>query len=250
MEADTLIIATGAIAKRLHFKGAEALWNRGISACAVCDGAAPIFRGRPLAVVGGGDTAMEEANFLSKYGSKVFLIHRRGQFRASKVMQERVFKNPKIEVVWDTVVEEARERADGKGLLGALAVRNLKTGKESQLEARAPAGCQRRHPTAVALKASDALSAPSSPAVEASTAHFSRINVAADGCSPFISPPLLPRSPASFSPSGTLPPPLSSAASSRPMRTATSRQRRARRRHPSRAYSPAGMCRTSNGGRR
>lgn len=69
-EADTLIVATGAVAKRLHFPGADALWNKGISACAVCDGAAPIFRGKPLAVVGGGDTAMEEANFLSKYGSQ------------------------------------------------------------------------------------------------------------------------------------------------------------------------------------
>uniref|UniRef100_A0A804PP02 FAD/NAD(P)-binding domain-containing protein n=1 Tax=Zea mays TaxID=4577 RepID=A0A804PP02_MAIZE len=85
--ADAVIVATGAVARRLHFPGSDAYWNRGISACAVCDGAAPIFRNKPIAVIGGGDSAMEESNFLTKYGSHVYIIHRRNTFRASKIMQ-------------------------------------------------------------------------------------------------------------------------------------------------------------------
>jgi thioredoxin reductase (NADPH) len=96
--ADSVIVATGAVARRLRFPGADTFWNRGISACAVCDGAAPIFRNRPIAVIGGGDSAMEEANFLTKYGSKVYIVHRRDAFRASKIMQKRALENPKIEV--------------------------------------------------------------------------------------------------------------------------------------------------------
>ncbi|KAL2613175.1 hypothetical protein R1flu_024867 [Riccia fluitans] len=129
VEADTVIIATGAVAKRLEFKGAGeedgGFWNRGISACAVCDGAAPIFRNKPLAVIGGGDTAMEEATFLTKYGSKVFVIHRRNEFRASKIMQARVLANPKIQVIWDSVVVEAV--GNERGSLGALKIQNVKT---------------------------------------------------------------------------------------------------------------------------
>ncbi|OAY66107.1 Thioredoxin reductase NTRB, partial [Ananas comosus] len=82
VEADAVIVATGAVARRLRFPGSDRFWNRGISACAVCDGAAPIFRDRPIAVVGGGDSAMEEANFLTKYGSRVYIVHRRDTFRA------------------------------------------------------------------------------------------------------------------------------------------------------------------------
>lgn len=96
--ADSVVVATGAVARRLRFPGADTFWNRGISACAVCDGAAPIFRNRPIAVIGGGDSAMEEANFLTKYGSKVYIVHRRDAFRASKIMQKRALENPKIEV--------------------------------------------------------------------------------------------------------------------------------------------------------
>lgn len=121
--AETVIIATGAVAKRLTFKGSgeedeNGYWNKGISACAVCDGAAPIFRKKPLAVIGGGDSAMEEANFLTKYGSKVYLIHRRNEFRASKIMQSRTLSNPKIEVLWDSHVIEAI--GNERGLLSGL----------------------------------------------------------------------------------------------------------------------------------
>ena len=128
--ADTLIIATGAVAKRLDFPGAGegegAYWNRGISACAVCDGASPIFRGVPLAVIGGGDTAMEEALFLTKYGSKVYIIHRRDELRASKVMQRRALDHPKIDMVWSSVVVEAC--GDGKKL-GGIKVKDLTSNK-------------------------------------------------------------------------------------------------------------------------
>lgn len=107
MIARAIIVATGAVAKRLGVEGEDVFWNNGISACAVCDGAAPIFRNKQIAVVGGGDSAMEEALFLTKYASKVYIIHRRSCFTASKVMQDRVFKHPKIEVIWNAVVTRA-----------------------------------------------------------------------------------------------------------------------------------------------
>lgn len=132
--ADSVIVATGAVAKRLNFPGSGdglgGFWNRGISACAVCDGAAPIFREKPLAVIGGGDSAMEESTFLTKYGSKVYIIHRRDTFRASKIMQNRVISNPKIEVIWNSVVVEAY----GDRVLGGLKVKNLVTGEVSDLK--------------------------------------------------------------------------------------------------------------------
>ncbi|XVE84806.1 hypothetical protein DITRI_Ditri17bG0042200 [Diplodiscus trichospermus] len=135
--ADSVIVATGAVAKRLSFPGSGdgqgGFWNRGISACAVCDGAAPIFRNKPLAVIGGGDSAMEESTFLTKYGSKVYIIHRRDTFRASKIMQSRALSNPKIEVIWNSVVVEAY--GDGeRGALGGLKVKNLHTGEVSNLQ--------------------------------------------------------------------------------------------------------------------
>ena len=127
----TLIIATGATAKRLSVAGAERLWQRGISACAVCDGALPVFRGRRLVVVGGGDTAAEEATFLTKYASSVTMLVRRDQMRASKAMQQRVFANDKIELMWDTVLTEVL----GDDLVAGVDVRNVKTDAGSELEA-------------------------------------------------------------------------------------------------------------------
>jgi thioredoxin reductase (NADPH) len=109
--ADAVIIATGAVAKRMDFPGSGegpgGFWNKGISACAVCDGAAPIFRNRHLAVVGGGDSALEEAMFLTKYASKVTIVHRRDELRASKIMQSRAKANPKIAFAFNSVPVQA-----------------------------------------------------------------------------------------------------------------------------------------------
>lgn len=127
-EADTLIIATGAVAKRLAFKGSgetAGFWNKGISACAVCDGAAPMFRKVQLAVIGGGDSAMEEALFLTRYGSKVYIIHRRDELRASKIMQKRALDNPKIEVLYSHSTLEAYGNEMGR--LAGLKVQDLKS---------------------------------------------------------------------------------------------------------------------------
>ncbi|MDB5049346.1 MAG: hypothetical protein JWO30_2417 [Fibrobacteres bacterium] len=132
IEAKTVIIATGATAKRMHVPGEEQLWQRGISACAVCDGALPLFRNQPLVVVGGGDTAVEEATHLTKFASRVFLVHRRDSLRASKAMQQRAFKNPKLEMVWNTVLTDA----EGKDSLERVKLQNVKTGKESYMDAK------------------------------------------------------------------------------------------------------------------
>ncbi len=129
VEAETLIIATGAIAKRLNIEGEEQFWQRGMSACAVCDGGLPTFRNKVLVVVGGGDTAMEEAMYLTKFGSKVVVVHRRDEFRASKAMQERVLKNDKIEVLWDSQVIKAQ----GEQVLTSVIIENIKSGEKSEL---------------------------------------------------------------------------------------------------------------------
>mmetsp|Transcript_10814 Transcript_10814/g.14103 ORF Transcript_10814/g.14103 Transcript_10814/m.14103 type:complete len:324 (+) Transcript_10814:153-1124(+) len=128
--AHTIIIATGATAKRLGIAGEETFWNRGMSACAVCDGAAPIFRNTPIAVVGGGDSACEEANFLTKYGSKVYMLVRRDQLRASKVMAKRAMENPKIEILYNTEAVEAL----GDDVLQQVKVFNNKTKEEDILD--------------------------------------------------------------------------------------------------------------------
>jgi thioredoxin reductase (NADPH) len=124
--ADTIVIATGASAKWLEIPGEERLSGRGVSACATCDGF--FFRDRDLVVVGGGDTAMEEASFLTKFAKKVGLVHRRDEFRASKIMQDRVHENPKIEVIWDSTVEEIH----GDTAVTGATLRNVKTGETTE----------------------------------------------------------------------------------------------------------------------
>jgi thioredoxin reductase (NADPH) len=126
----TIIAATGASAKWLNVPGEIDYANRGVSACATCDGA--FFKGEDVLVVGGGDTAMEEANYLAKIVNKVTVLHRRDEFRASKIMQHRVLTNPKISVVWNTVVEEVV--GDGKRVTGAR-VRNVKSGETTVIGA-------------------------------------------------------------------------------------------------------------------
>jgi thioredoxin reductase (NADPH) len=125
--ARTLIVATGASAKWLDVPGEERLRGRGVSACATCDGF--FFRDRELLVVGGGDTAMEEATFLTKFASTVTIVHRRDEFRASKIMQDRAMANPKIAVIWDSVIDEIL----GDGAVTGARLRNLKTGDEAEV---------------------------------------------------------------------------------------------------------------------
>ena len=120
-QAKALIVATGATAKRMHIPGEEALWQKGISACAVCDGALPFFRDKVLAVVGGGDSAVEEAVYLTKFASKVLMIVRRDVLRASKVMQERAKNNSKIEILFNTVPLEVL----GDKSVSALKIKNV-----------------------------------------------------------------------------------------------------------------------------
>jgi thioredoxin reductase (NADPH) len=121
----TVIIATGAYAKKVTLENGEKFWNHGISACAVCDGALPIFRNKNIAVIGGGDSAMEEALYLSRYAKIVYIIHRRDKFNASKIMQDRVFNNEKIKILWDTIVT----KANGNSKLESIDIENLHTNK-------------------------------------------------------------------------------------------------------------------------
>jgi len=128
-ETQTLIIATGASARYLGIESEQKLIGRGVSSCATCDGA--FFRDVPVAVVGGGDTAAEEALFLTRFASKVYIIHRRDQLRASKIMADRILAHSKIEMVWDSVVEEVLDVAQNK--VTAIRLKNVKTGKISDL---------------------------------------------------------------------------------------------------------------------
>jgi thioredoxin reductase (NADPH) len=123
-QAETVIVATGATAKLLGLPGERELMGRGISTCATCDGF--FFRDQDIMVVGGGDSAVEEALYLARLGRRVDVVHRRDTLRASKIMQERAFANPKITFVWDSAVERIADPAVGK--LTAVTLRNLKTG--------------------------------------------------------------------------------------------------------------------------
>ena len=133
--ADTLIIATGANARRLDLPGEDKYWQNGISACAVCDGAVPIFRKKPLVVIGGGDSAAEEALFLTKYGSKVTVLVRRDKLRASKTMAMRLLSNPKVEVKFNTVAIHVQGEEKDRGLMTHLRIKNVATGAEEVLDA-------------------------------------------------------------------------------------------------------------------
>lgn len=128
-ETETLIIATGASARYLGLESEQKLMGKGVSGCATCDGA--FFRDVPVAVIGGGDTATEEALFLTRFASKVYIIHRRDQLRASRIMADRVLSHAKIEMVWNSVVEDVLDVAQDK--VTALRLKNVKTGEVSEL---------------------------------------------------------------------------------------------------------------------
>jgi len=131
VQALTLIIATGARANYLGLPSEDKYKNKGVSACAVCDGFLPIFRNKPLAVVGAGDSACEEATYLTKFASKVYMIVRRDAMRASKIMAERAMKNPKIEVKWNTVVDEV---LGNEKVVTGVKLKSTKGGPDEQLD--------------------------------------------------------------------------------------------------------------------
>lgn len=128
----SIIVATGSTPKRLYIPGYDKFWHKGISTCAVCDGGLPCYRNVHIAVVGGGDSACEEALHLAYTASKVFLIHRRDKLRASKIMQDRVFKNSKIEVIWNSEIEEIK----GKNNIETLIIKNIFHNTISELNVR------------------------------------------------------------------------------------------------------------------
>ena len=133
LQANSLIIATGATAKKLGLPSENIYWNNGVSACAICDGASPIFIEEELVVIGGGDSAAEEAVYLTKYGSHVHLLVRRGEMRASKAMQDRVLANPKITVHWHT---EAVDIFGENNRMTGISVRDRQTGEETEIAAK------------------------------------------------------------------------------------------------------------------
>ena len=130
-ECDAIILANGAVARWLNAPDEEKYRNNGISACATCDGPLPIFRNKHIFVIGGGDSACEEASFLTRFASKVTMIHRRDELRASKIMQKRVMENDKIDFLWNTVITGYK----GKKKLEGIQLKNTKTGKEEDVKA-------------------------------------------------------------------------------------------------------------------
>jgi thioredoxin reductase (NADPH) len=132
VETETLIIASGAGHRHLGLESEHLLENKGVTYCATCDGALPMFRNQPLVVVGGGDSACEEALYLTRFGSVVCLVHRRDNLRASKIMADRVLAHPKIKPVWDSVVTEVLDVK--KDAVTGVRIKNVKTGTESVLD--------------------------------------------------------------------------------------------------------------------
>ncbi|MCX8155033.1 MAG: thioredoxin-disulfide reductase [Verrucomicrobiae bacterium] len=132
LEARSVIIASGAGHRRLGLPSEDKLEKKGVTYCATCDGALPVFRHRPLVVVGGGDSACEEALYLTRFGSVVYLVHRRDQLRASKIMAQRALAHPKIQPVWDSVITEILDVAQDK--VTGVRLKNVKTGAEQTLE--------------------------------------------------------------------------------------------------------------------
>jgi thioredoxin reductase (NADPH) len=128
-ESPAVIVTAGGTPVKLGVPGELEFAGKGVSYCAICDGA--FFRGQTIAVVGGGDAATEEADFLTRYAAKVYLVHRRHELRSSKILQQRLFANPKIEVIWNTVVEQVN--GDGQGLMRSLALRDVNTGEAREL---------------------------------------------------------------------------------------------------------------------
>jgi thioredoxin reductase (NADPH) len=132
VQAETIIIASGAGHRHLGLESEDLLEKKGVTYCATCDGALPMFRNHPLVVVGGGDSACEEATYLTRFGSVVYLIHRRDSLRASKIMAERTLANQKIKPVWDSVVTEVLDVKQDK--VTGVRIKNVKTGKEGTLD--------------------------------------------------------------------------------------------------------------------
>jgi thioredoxin reductase (NADPH) len=132
VHAETIIIASGAGHRHLGLENENLLEKKGVTYCATCDGALPIFRNQPLVVVGGGDSACEEATYLTRFASVVYLIHRRDTLRASKIMADRTLANPKIKPIWDSVVTDVLDVKQDR--VTGVRMKNLKTGKESALD--------------------------------------------------------------------------------------------------------------------
>lgn len=132
IEVKTIIVATGASHRHIGLESERLLERKGVTYCATCDGALPMFRNKPLVVVGGGDSALEEANYLTRFGSRVYVIHRRDALRGSKIMQERAFKNPKIEFVWNSVVADILDVKQDR--VTGVVLKDVKTGQTRPLE--------------------------------------------------------------------------------------------------------------------